>query len=216
MPTTPTMTSALDPTISPELPMADRFSDKQMAVMQATMRLVVVQGIHATPMSQIAKEAGVAAGTIYHYFIGKEELFAVLYGALKEQMGSALLHDDDPRQPYNKRFQRFWRNLYDFFSTHPNEFEFLELCERSPIISAEVRADHARHYQPALNFLNIGIKTRVLCDMPLELMAATIYSSVATTVRFIRQQQHNLLHTNLESTILNTAMQSSWNSIKWF
>ncbi len=207
------------PQVSPNTPMlaADRFSDKQMAVMRATMRLVVVQGIHATPMSQIAKEAGVAAGTIYHYFTGKEELFAVLYGMLKEQMGAALLRDDDPRQPYNKRFQQFWRNLYRFFVEHPTEFEFLELCERSPIISEDIRAEHMRHYQPGLNFLNIGIKTRVLCDMPLDLMSATIYSSIATTVRYIRQRKEaQTLESNEEYTILNTAMQSCWNSVKWF
>lgn len=193
------------------------FSEKQTAVMNATMRLVVLQGIHATPMSQIAKEAGVSAGTIYHYFASKEELFAVLYGTLKEQMGSALLHDDDPRQPYNKRFHRFWRNLFDFFSTHPAEFEFLELCERSPIISDEVRAEHTKHYQPVLNFLNIGIKTRVLCDMPLELMSTTIYSSVATTIRFIRKHKEaQTISAQEETAILHTALQSCWNSMKWF
>jgi AcrR family transcriptional regulator len=196
------------------------FSDKQKAIMSATLRLVVQQGIHATPMSQIAKEAGVAAGTIYHYFTGKEELLAVLYGSLKEQMGSALLLHDDPRQPYNKRFLRFWRNLFDFFYTHPLELDFLELCDRSPIITESVRIQHEEHYQPVLVFLNIGIKTRVLCDMPLPLMSALIYGSVATTVRFIRLQTPQSIMPDQFSLPIQqyiaTATQSCWNGVKWF
>ncbi len=39
-------------------------SDKRDAILKATLNLVSENGFHGTPMSKIAKEAGVSAGII--------------------------------------------------------------------------------------------------------------------------------------------------------
>jgi AcrR family transcriptional regulator len=42
--------------------------------MYATLKLITEHGFHATPVSMIASEAGVGAGTIYRYFESKEAI----------------------------------------------------------------------------------------------------------------------------------------------
>ena len=61
-------------------------TDKRMAVIQAAMELIAENGFHGTPMSGIAKRAGVAAGTIYHYFESKDALIEATYALLEEQL----------------------------------------------------------------------------------------------------------------------------------
>lgn len=52
---------------------------------------MVKQGVHATPMSQIAKEAGVAVGTIYHYFNNKEEIIEEIYTIICKDFGVVMM-----------------------------------------------------------------------------------------------------------------------------
>ena len=42
--------------------------DKREAILKSTLELIKDNGFHGTPISLIAKNAGVASGTIYHYF----------------------------------------------------------------------------------------------------------------------------------------------------
>ena len=49
--------------------------DKRTAILQATLRLISENGFHGTAMSKVAKEAGVSAGIIYHYFDSKDDRF---------------------------------------------------------------------------------------------------------------------------------------------
>ncbi len=44
------------------------------AIMQAALRLFAERGYHATTISAIAREAGIAKGLVYNYFSSKQEL----------------------------------------------------------------------------------------------------------------------------------------------
>ena len=85
--------------------------DKKAKIIQTTMELITQQGFHASPMSQIAREAGVAAGTIYHYFPSKDELIRSTYKEVKKQMGDALMYNFDGKKTYKEQFFSFWENL---------------------------------------------------------------------------------------------------------
>jgi AcrR family transcriptional regulator len=65
-------------------------SNKQEAILAATLRLVSERGFHDAPMSLIAKEAGVSAGIIYHYFDNKEDLIHALFTQAKRDFGAAV------------------------------------------------------------------------------------------------------------------------------
>jgi AcrR family transcriptional regulator len=52
---------------------------------QAAASLIAAQGLHATTIDQIVERAGVAKGTVYYHFKGKDELFqALLVEGLKQ------------------------------------------------------------------------------------------------------------------------------------
>jgi TetR/AcrR family transcriptional regulator, fatty acid metabolism regulator protein len=53
--------------------------DKRRAILDAAIRVFARQGYHATRVSDIADEAGVAYGLVYHYFRSKEAVMAELF-----------------------------------------------------------------------------------------------------------------------------------------
>jgi TetR/AcrR family transcriptional regulator, fatty acid metabolism regulator protein len=61
--------------------------DKRKAILDAAVRVFARQGYEASPVGDVAKEAGVAYGLVYHYFGSKE---AVLEAVFREQWGRLL------------------------------------------------------------------------------------------------------------------------------
>ena len=53
--------------------------DKRRQILDAAVRVFARQGFHSTRVSDIADEAGVAYGLVYHYFSSKEEVLNELF-----------------------------------------------------------------------------------------------------------------------------------------
>lgn len=59
-------------------------ADKYQAILDAAVRVIAESGYHHAQVSRIAREAGVAEGTIYLYFKNKEDVLVSLF---REKMG---------------------------------------------------------------------------------------------------------------------------------
>jgi AcrR family transcriptional regulator len=53
--------------------------DKRRVILDAAVRVFARQGFHTCRVSDIADEAGVAYGLVYHYFTAKEEILDTLF-----------------------------------------------------------------------------------------------------------------------------------------
>ena len=54
-------------------------ADKRQVILDAAVRVFARQGFHTCRVSDIADEAGVAYGLVYHYFSSKEEILDTLF-----------------------------------------------------------------------------------------------------------------------------------------
>jgi AcrR family transcriptional regulator len=182
--------------------------NKKGRIIQTTMELITRQGFHASPMSQIAKEAGVAAGTIYHHFPSKNELIRATYKEVKKQMGEALMSNFNSKKYYKEQFFSFWENLFLFFIHNPLIFNFLEQYHHSPFINEQTKEEGQTYYQPVLDFFQEGIDTQKLIPLELELMSNLIYGNIATVSRLHLQNELKITQSTLQK-----AIEASWNSI---
>ena len=60
-------------------PAAGVAPDKRRLILDAAVRVFARQGFHACRVSDIADEAGVAYGLVYHYFASKDEVLNTLF-----------------------------------------------------------------------------------------------------------------------------------------
>jgi TetR/AcrR family fatty acid metabolism transcriptional regulator len=58
---------------------AGKAPDKRRLILNAAVRVFARQGFHACRVSDIADEAGVAYGLVYHYFASKDEVLNTLF-----------------------------------------------------------------------------------------------------------------------------------------
>jgi TetR/AcrR family transcriptional regulator, fatty acid metabolism regulator protein len=68
----------------------DRSSDKRVRILSSAERVFAKRGFFAARVSEIAKDAGVADGTIYLYFKSKDDLLISLFESRMEQVNTAL------------------------------------------------------------------------------------------------------------------------------
>ncbi|WP_332913757.1 TetR/AcrR family transcriptional regulator [Algoriphagus boritolerans] len=82
----------------------DQTQDKRILILESALELIRENGFHGTPVSIVAKHAGVAAGTVYTYFKSKDELIVALYHYVKAGLLSEISAKDHASDPFQKRF----------------------------------------------------------------------------------------------------------------
>jgi AcrR family transcriptional regulator len=68
--------------------------DKRRTILDAAVRVFARQGFHTCRVSDIADEAGVAYGLVYHYFKSKEEILDTLFLERWDVMLAAIAEAD--------------------------------------------------------------------------------------------------------------------------
>src|ERR1700734_592344 len=106
-------------------------TDKGEAILAAALDLFVERGFHGTSVPSVADKAGVAAGTIYHYFASKEALVNALYKSWKAQIAARIMTNFPLETPVREQFRTIWERMADFAIAHPKELAFLELHHHS-------------------------------------------------------------------------------------
>ena len=77
--------------------------DKRRVILDAAVRVFARQGFHTCRVSDIADEAGVAYGLVYHYFSSKDQILDTLFLERWAVMLAAIAEADaSPRPPREK------------------------------------------------------------------------------------------------------------------
>jgi TetR/AcrR family fatty acid metabolism transcriptional regulator len=69
-------------------------ADKRRQILDAAIRVFATRGFHACRVSDVADEAGVAYGLVYHYFASKEEILNTLFSERWQIMLDAIAEID--------------------------------------------------------------------------------------------------------------------------
>jgi TetR/AcrR family fatty acid metabolism transcriptional regulator len=85
---------------------ARRGADKRRLILEAAIRVFARRGFHHCRVSDVADEAGVAYGLVYHYFESKEEILNTLFLERWQIMLDAIAEiDSKPLTPRQKLYE---------------------------------------------------------------------------------------------------------------
>jgi len=184
-------------------------NEKRIALLKATLSLVINNGFHDAPMSQIAKMAGVSPATIYIYFENKQDLINQLYLEIKESFSTQAFKNYDGNQPIKESFQQIWFNIANFKLNEIEEANFLSQCDNTPMIDEESRQKGLKHLQPLLDLWERGQQKGIIkLISPYLLYAYSIYPLAFLTTM---QQKDSF---KLTDKNLNESFLAAWDSIK--
>jgi TetR/AcrR family transcriptional regulator, fatty acid metabolism regulator protein len=58
---------------------ADRQADRRRQILEAAVKVFADKGFHSSRVGDVAEEAGIAYGLVYHYFASKEDLLETIF-----------------------------------------------------------------------------------------------------------------------------------------
>lgn len=182
---------------------------KRKALIDATIELVNNNGFHATPMSKIAKMAGVSAGTIYLYFENKQDLVDQVYLEVKAAFTSYAFRNYNEEMSMEKGFETIWKNIAEFKLKEVEEAYFLSQCDNTPIVAEPVRQQGLKHLQPLLDLWEKGQEQGIIKKVsPYSLYAFSVYP-----IAFLMNMQQRGVY-QLTPKHIEEAYEMAWHSIK--
>lgn len=143
--------------------------DKRSAILNTALDLLVKNGFHNTPMSLIAKDAGVSAGIIYHYFESKEELILALYREVKGNMLGNILAGATSKEDRSEALSQVWLATFHYYASHPQETLFLEQFENSPYARLCLY-EFGEQTRPLFEWIEAEKRAGNIVDLPLEVL----------------------------------------------
>lgn len=182
---------------------------KKELIFQATLKLIMTRGFNATPMSLIAKEAGVAAGTIYLYFKNKETLLNQLYLNEKQKYSKALLTGYSDQLPVRLAFELMWNNSLNYQIQHSHEFRFIEQFKISPFIEKVTVEEGHLFFKSANALINRAREERIVKDIPNNVIVTLFFAPISEMVK-----QHLHFRKEISKADRASTLQGCWDAIK--
>lgn len=154
-------------------------NDKRKDLLGAALRLFVENGFHGTPTSRIAKDAGVANGTLFHYYSTKEDLIISLYIDIKKRMGEHIETKASLAKDPVERFRIQFTEVILWSMDNKDEFYFIQQFHSSPfaaLLSPDVIKEQL---SKSCEEIEEAIKNKIFkkrnTDLILSLMSSHIY-----------------------------------------
>ncbi len=183
--------------------------EKHDAILEAALRLFVTRGYYGTAVPEVAREAKVAAGTIYHHFKNKEALVNALFRkwklAVAERIYTDFPADAEPRE----QFRLIWNTMVDFAFEHPEAFAFIELHHHASYLDEESRAVDNSLKQFGVLFVERAQKLGGFKRMPPMLLMELIFGAFAGMFR-----AHWEGRIALTPALTNAAQEACWDAIR--
>ncbi len=154
--------------------------------MEAATRIIVTQGLSA-PTAEIAKEAGVANGSLFTYFETKPVLFNQLYIELKAEMARAAMKDVPHGAELREQVSYVWRNWMEWAVAYPEKRRVLEQLDVSDALTSETRSAGHRTMAGIAELLERSRANGPMQKTPTGFVFAIMNSVAEATMDFMTQ-----------------------------
>ncbi len=144
------MMETLPPAAAPRPTKPERDERRRAEIVEAGRRCVLRHGFHASPMAEIAREAGMSVGQVYRYFPGKDALVrAIVDDIIRRRLARMIENPQTPLTP-----ERLATRAVEFDARHADDatlmLEVTAEATRNPEIAAVLREADRRSQQEAI------------------------------------------------------------------
>lgn len=189
--------------------MKEKVHDKKELVLKATLDLISEQGFYGTPVSQIAKKANVAVGTIYLYFPTKEDIINTLYIDIKTRLAQYILKNYSESKTIKESFLIILHNIVDYFVEHPKEFLFIEQYSSSPLITSDTKHEGIDIFMQVRDLFNKAQEDNLIKELPIEMLIMLTNGATLSLVKLCLFSD-----ITIDEATLNKGIEAVWDTIK--
>lgn len=156
--------------------MRSKDETKVQLILSTALKMVERVGLAGLKMSNLAKEAGVATGTVYIYFEDKNQLIRELYLYLMSTGTNDLKQQILENEPLKIKIKKITRNYLDNNTNNPEHGAFLEQYFRSPYFHEDDASRQAEDMAllPIYSLVVEGQRQSLIKDADPELLVTLV------------------------------------------
>jgi AcrR family transcriptional regulator len=176
--------------------------DKKEKLLQAALKLFVEFGFHNTPTSKIAREAGIANGTLFYFFPTKDDLVKALYVDLKSQLAAHTAETIRNKTDLRAMMQGYYTATLIWAQQNRTAFRFMEQFNTSPYLHQLAEEEMQKHIKPLLGLLEKGMQDKIIKAMDVDIIFTLISGHTFSINQYLISKQLN--ETEQEKVIHDT------------
>ena len=178
-------------------------------ILAATLHLLASRGFHGFSIRDVAKEAGVATGTVYLYFDDREDLIKKLHSQIIETVGREVFFAAGNNLSLYQQFHRMCRNFWDLFKQQPDIILSKGQFDHLPPDLLRSRHEEAKVVlEPLFTFFLHGRERLELKDFPDEILFSLAFEPYFEIAR--KSLQGFVV---VDDEMLDRIIRASWDSI---
>jgi AcrR family transcriptional regulator len=159
--------------------------DKKEKILSAALKLFVEFGFHNTPTSKIAKEAGIANGTLFYFYPTKDALVKALYIDIKNRLSEQVAVWIKEEKELQAIMKGYYTATLQWAVKNKLEFYFIEQFNSSPYLKQIAESEIQKHVKPLHDLLKQGIKSKLIRNIDVEIIYLLISTHTFSINRYL-------------------------------
>jgi AcrR family transcriptional regulator len=183
--------------------------EKEELIYQTVLDIIMEKGLSGLKVSEIARKAGLAHGTVYIYFKNKKELINELYKKAKRKASTNILNSTDLEGDYRVALELIWRNYVSYLIDNQRETKFLMQCIQSSFLEKEslkIGDDFLNHLN---GFFDKGKKDRQIKNLDNQLIISVIIGLAKEIVQKVNEKT-----LKMTDELMDDSFELCWNAIR--
>jgi len=160
--------------------------NKKQQLLDSALTLFVNQGIDATSTASIAKNAGVANGTLFHHFPSKEVLVLALYKDIKQDFAKQTQPFQFDERNLKQQVKLVWEQAIDWAIVNADKQQFCLQVSQYHQLSGQVKTQvlaEAFDFLPRL--IQFGQQHKIMANYPVELMVDNAHGQFISSSMYL-------------------------------
>jgi AcrR family transcriptional regulator len=164
-----------------------RSEDKRQAILEAATRVFAEQGASA-PTARIAREAGVAEGTLFTYFESKDVLLNELYLVLKTGLREMMLEGYPRKASIRERARHVWYGYVNWGVAQPDGRKVMAQLAVSERITLRSKVEGSAPFGSVQDMLREAMSKGILRGLAPGFVGALLSAMAETTISFVERE----------------------------
>ncbi len=173
-------------------------NEKKQKILESALELFVERGFHGTSTTEIAKTAGVATGTLFHYFKTKKELINQLFLYSKESMLNDIECQYNDEKNLKDNLKELWFNFVYYAFENPQKFQFILTFHTSPYITSLTKEQLEYITEDMMGVYKKGMEIQKLKEISFEMAMDFFWGNIVSTVSYFDKYPQKVTAKNLE------------------
>lgn len=182
--------------------------DTRQQILQATEVVLATHGFQGLSMHKVAREAGIATGTIYCHFKDKEDLLVQLCNTIRDQIAEKICANVATSGSLYARYRQLWLNIWNFCNQYPDQINNQQQYDNVPGFSQPAWEEQLQRYAVWFALLEEGIASQQILDLPRQVL-----STLSLETAYSLFKRLHATGIELDDVMLERTIQASWRSI---